>query len=112
MHPPSIAEARPRGGRRREKLAAWASLLLLAGCTQAGIPPFLPDAYVRLSTVAMGQDLEVLDDESSGPYPGVELTAGVIVQQDATSALSLEGSGEAFDFESGGDVKGTGYARL
>jgi hypothetical protein len=88
-------------------------VLLVCGASLAApgceaIPPFLERSWIRSSGAVLTERLKVDDDASSGPYPGVALSVGTMLQLERTRSFGLEAEAQAYEADSG-DLDGYGF---
>ena len=84
-----------------------AIVLLAAACSN--VPPYVERSYARLGTVSLEERLEATDKNSSGPYPGVNVALGTLLEIERTHGTALEVEFEMFDLGPGGELDGYGF---
>jgi len=101
-------EASNAAGRSRavRALGLLLGLLPCLGCEN--VPPYFQRSYVRLEGQALVEHLNADGDTANGPYPGLGLTGGTLLEVEKTHASALEAEVQLYDINSS-DLDGYGF---
>jgi hypothetical protein len=80
--------------------------LALVGCEN--VPPFTERSYVRASAQTLVENFDADGDKANGPYPGLGVSMGTLLEIAKTHASALEAEIQAYDVNSG-DLDGYGF---
>lgn len=89
------------------RFALLLAALPFLGCEN--VPPFLDRGYVRVGTQMLEERLAVDDDANNGPFPGVGISAGTLLDVERTTANALEAEFQYYDLRDKGDIDGYGF---